>query len=288
MTRELARWATPRRRRRRPLRRLTGDLRAVVALARWSPAEVTADSAVAPHRGHEPIRQSRLRGLLAPALAPRVHIDGQFPALLPAGPVILVANHPTPGAADLVLSRLAADRRSRTMLVAGRHEWVPRLTRLGRRLVRIDPAEPGRGGLRLRNRLGQGWSALIFPEGDPAAGAVKRSFDPFAAELAAGLGLPVVPVGIRGARAIGAGPGPDRVSVRFGEVLPEGVDARAQEAAVEALIAEDQATWWAVRRAEPGNLPHQRPPQTAHTWRHVWAQTAAPVEGGTPESPRIW
>jgi 1-acyl-sn-glycerol-3-phosphate acyltransferase len=219
---------------------------------------------------------------------PGVQVDGPRPALLPNGPVILVANHPTPGAADLVLSRLAADRRSRTVLVAGRYEHIPRLTRLLRPMVRLDPHDPGRAGIRLHNLLGQGWSALIFPEGDPASGVVKRPFHPFAAELAAGLGLPVVPVGIRGARAVGAGRGPDRVSVRFGEVLPEGVDARAQEAAVDALIAEDRATWWVVQRAEPGHLPQVRPPHSAHTWRHVWAQTAPPTKGGTRESPRIW
>lgn len=293
MTREPARWATPSRRRARPLSRLADDLRSLLALARWSPAEGDPGESD-PERPEATMRDTAgvlrpgsLRGFLAP-VRPGIHVDGPRPAPLPAGPVILVANHPTPGAADLVLSRLTADRRSRTVLIAGPYEPVPGLTRLVRPLLRIDPEQPGRSGARLRELLGQGWSALIFPEGDPAFGAVKRPFHPFAAELAAGLGVPVVPVGIRGARAVGAGSWPARVSVRFGEVLLEGVDARAQEAAVEALIAEDQATWWAVQRAEPGHLSHLRPPHSAHSWRHVWAQTAQPSKGGTRESPRIW
>jgi hypothetical protein len=287
MTRELARWATPGRRRFRPVRGLARDLGTLFAQARWSPAPVATDGPEAAPPGTAPIRPGSLRGYLAP-VAPDVQVDGPRPAVLPVGPVILVANHPTPRAADLVLSRLSPDRRSRTVLVAGPFEQLPALTRLARPLVRLDPQDPGRAGARLRDLLGQGWSALIFPEGEPAAGAVNRPFHPFAAELAAGLGLPVVPVGIRGARAVGAHPGPARVSVRFGEVLPEGVDARAQEAAVEALIAEDRATWWAVQRAGPAQLPSVRPPHSAHSWRHVWAQTAHPTKGGTLESPRIW
>lgn len=284
MTRELAGWSTPSRRRPRPLRGLLGDIRGVVS--RHAPPGAPEPTADPPARAN-PVRPGSLRAFLAP-VAPGIHVDGPCPAALPDGPVILVANHPTPGAADLVLSRVALDRRSRIVLVAAPYEPVRGLTRLVRPMLRIDPEHPGPAAARLRELLGQGWSALIFPEGGPAAGALKRPFHPFAAELAADLDVPVIPVGIRGARAIGASPGPARVSVRFGHALPAGVDARAQEASVDALIAEDRATWWEVQRSDPRLLAGGKTPDSAHSWRHVWAQTAHPTKGGTSDSPRIW
>lgn len=284
--RELARWATSGPRRRRPVRGLIRDMAQLIGTARSRPSEVPG-LPVGSVGSDAPVRPGSLRAYLAPVPV-RVQVDGPNPALLPNGSVIMVANHPTAGAADLVLSRLAPDRRSRTVLVARPFERIRGITRLVRPVVRIDPDNPGAEDERLRRLLGQGWSTLIFPEGEPAAGATKRPYHPHAADLAAELGVPVIPVGIRGARAIGAYAGPARVSVRFGHALPAGVDIRAQEAAIEALIAEDRATWWAVQQADPGQLPSGRTPESARGWRHVWAQTAPPVKGGTRERPRIW
>ncbi|HHV22754.1 MAG TPA: hypothetical protein GXZ30_14675 [Propionibacterium sp.] len=283
--RQLARWATGGPRRRRPFRGLVRDLRHVLAGARWSgPEDAPPVSSARPVAG--PARGSLLRRL-APVL-PRVALDGPAPARLPASPVIFVANHPTGNAAELVLARLDPARRARTAVVTVPRERVGYFSGLVRRRVQVDFDAPGEDGVRLANLLGDGWSVLIFPEGLPAAGATKRPFHSFAAVLAEQTGVPVVPVGIRGARAVRATPGVSRVSVRFGGPLHVGADARDQEAAIDGLIAEDGATWWAVQRSDPGQLPGSRTPETAHTWRHVWAQTARPRKGGVAETPRIW
>lgn len=284
--RALAAWARGGGRRRpRLLRGLIADVRRLLAGARW---DGPANAAAAPAASAEPERRGSLRGRLA--LVPRgVTVDGPHPTSLPAGPVILVANHPTAAAAGLVLSRLSPKRRRMTVTLAGPHEQLDARTRLTRPVLRLDQAEPdGRALARLQELIGRGWSVLIFPEGDPSTGATRRPYQDFAAALAAGTGLPVVPIGLRGARAVGAHPGGSRVSVRFGDPLHSGADARDQEAAIEALVAEDGATWWKVQRAEPGHLPGSKPPQSAHSWRHVWAQTARPEKGGVAETPRIW
>lgn len=282
--RHLASWATPSRRRPRLVRGLIRDLNRISAGTRWSgpagvPAPIDTRRTAAP--------TGSLRARLAPGLR-GVHVEGPNPAPLPAGPVILVANHPTAAAAVLVLSRLDPARRARTLVLAGPHESIDLRTRLTRPVLRLDPEAPGRQLDRLRARLGEGWSVLIFPEGAPAAGATHRDFHPFAADLAEGTGLPVIPVGVRGARAVGATPGASRVSVRFGDPLHPGADARDQEAAVTGLIAEDRATWWAVQQSQPGELPGSKTPESAHSWRRVWAQTAPPAKGGVTETPRIW
>lgn len=283
--RALARWATSGGRRPRLVRGLVRDARQLIAGARWSGPE-NAPQAISGRRFEDPARGTLPRRL-AP-VPPWIALDGPMPARLPAGPVIFVANHPTANAAELVLARLDPARRARTAVVTVPREPVGFLSGLLRRRVRLDFDAPGADGVRLANLLGDGWSVLVFPEGLPAAGATKRPFHSFAADLAEQTGLPVVPVGIRGARAVRATPGVSRVSVRFGGPLHAGADSRDQEAAVDGLIAEDGATWWAVQRSEPGQLPGSKTPQTAHTWRHVWAQTARPQKGGVAETPRIW
>ncbi|MDO5500699.1 MAG: lysophospholipid acyltransferase family protein [Propionibacteriaceae bacterium] len=287
--RELARWATSAHRRPRLLRGLAADARRVLAGLRWSGPDnaPTAPARPAPPHTTSGRRWGNLRRRLAP-VPPWIDLDGPAPGRLPEGPVIMVANHPTTDSADLVAARLCPGRRARTVIVTTPRERYGLLSALVRRRVRVDFDAPGKAGVRLAQLLGEGWSALIFPEGLPAAGATKRPFHNFAADLAEQTGLPVVPVGIRGARAVRATPGVSRVSVRFGPPLHIGADARDQEAAVDGLIAEDGATWWAVQRSEPGQLPGTRTPQTAHTWRHVWAQTARPEKGGVTETPRIW
>lgn len=287
-SRTLARWATTGSRRRpRLFRGLVTDLRGLAAGARWPGPE--QQPAGPPGFGDTPPLGvlAALRGRIA-SVPPWIELDGPAPARLPPGPVILVANHPTASAADLVLSRLDPARRARSLVITTPQEPAGFLSGLLRRRLRLDFDSPGTAGARLANRLGEGWSVLIFPEGPPASGATKRPFHPFAADLAEQAGLPVVPVGIRGARAVRATPGTSRVSIRFGDPLHPGADARDQEAAVNGLIAEDGATWWAVQRSEPGHLPGSRTPLTAHTWRHVWAQTARPQKGGVAETPRIW
>lgn len=290
-SRELARWAVSGRPRRRIFRGLVADVRTVMT-GEWS--QLVHPQSTGVYASSFP--QPGVLNALAPRrwlarLAPTpqgVTVEGPLPTGLPGGPVILVANHPTASAADLVLSRLDPQRRARTLVVTTPGEHSAPLSGLLHKRVRVDFAAPGKGGVRLGNLLGAGWSALIFPEGLPSDGATKRPFHAFASALAAQTGLPLVPVGIRGARAVGVRPGKSRVSVRFGDPLPAGADVGAQEAAVNGLIAEDRATWWAVERAEPGHLPTSRTPDSAPTWRQVWAQTERPKQGGVTETPRIW
>lgn len=102
--RALAAWARGGGKRRpRPLAGLIADVRRLLSGTRWEgPDNAVPATAPAPVPG----RRGSVRGRLA-LVPPGVTVDGPDPAALPAGPVILVANHPTPAAAGLVLSRLA-------------------------------------------------------------------------------------------------------------------------------------------------------------------------------------
>ncbi|WP_152363600.1 hypothetical protein [Microlunatus speluncae] len=132
--------------------------------------------------------------------------------------------------------------------------------------------------------LGRGWNVVV--SGDDPAGV---------AAVAVRLRVPIIPVGVRGTvAAVEPGrllprPGRPRVAIRYGLPLepaigetPAVLAVRAAQA-VRSLIAEDSATWWAVRRHrvdEAATAPGG--------WRRTWQQTERPLIGGRRAPRKIW
>lgn len=120
------------------------------------------------------------------------------------------------------------------------------------------------------------------------------------AELAVSANVPVIPVGVRGAFAVGDWadimrrriPRADdrpRVAVRFGAVaeLPE--DPQRALASIKLacarLVAEDETTWWESLRGEPVADDAAR---SSESWRDRWSRTGPKPRGGPVTRRRIW
>lgn len=129
---------------------------------------------------------------------------------------------------------------------------------------------------------------------------VVGTADQALAAIAVRFRVPIVPVGVRGSvAAIEPGrirpvPGRPRVVVRYGTPLeprvaeaPVTLAARAVEA-IDALVAEDAATWWTVRRRQADGLPAAAEAPAVRGWRRTWQQTEPPVLGGPNRRGRIW
>lgn len=270
--RELARWARGGGRRPRLWPRLQSDLRKVAGVRGWAGPEDLAQPQHPTESAPVPLpTPSGLVHAVGSLLSPRgLRAEGGDPVQLPEGAVLLVANHPIAAAARLVLAQLPWQRRVRTTVA--------------------EAPIPAPALERLAQRLREGGTVLVFPEGPPSADGGLGQFGEDAVRLAARTGVPVVPVGIRGALSTGTGSGEGpggrvRVGVRLGAPLrtdgPSG--AAEQRAAVQALLAEDAETWWQVQRRED-TAPEQQP----HGWRQTWEQTAPAGRGGVQDAPRIW
>jgi 1-acyl-sn-glycerol-3-phosphate acyltransferase len=139
--------------------------------------------------------------LLRRALAVPLTVSGQMPA---DGPLVAVANHASfIDGLVLVLCLpgpvcFAAAERFSGQRIAG-----PFLRRIGCEFV--SPAQPQQAAAatgRLASALTAGRSLAVWPEGSLGAAAGVRRFHLGAFEAAAAAGTPVVPVGIRGTRAV--------------------------------------------------------------------------------------
>jgi len=215
----------------------------------------------------------------------RISLEGGERLERVARPAIFVANHSSHLDAPLILTSLPVAWRDQTAVAAAADYffttwWMSAAASLAFNLYPV-----GRGGSRRapglsRNLLAEGWSLLIFPEGSRSADGKLGRFKPGAAALAVDLGLPVVPVALHGTyRAMPRGrnwpiPGRPRVGVRFGGALtPETGEtvtafSRRCRRALEALLEEDESTWWqTVRTREekptPAEMPHA-------SWRRIW------------------
>lgn len=217
----------------------------------------------------------------------------------PTGPVLVAANHASPADAQLVLAALPRSWRRELMVclpadVERRRRWTP-----VRRSVVIG-SDTGRTAVGvLEELLGQDRSVLCFPEDARSRDGYLGTFRPEILAVAQQRGLPVLPVGLRGAYAavpddsplpLRIRPGRPRVSVRIGtptrSVAGESaVDFAARvEQEVRRLIAEDASSWWDTQlllESEPVAAP-------GSSWRRIWEQTEAPTAGGRPRRPKIW
>ncbi|MCK9921242.1 1-acyl-sn-glycerol-3-phosphate acyltransferase [Frankia sp. AgPm24] len=209
-----------------------------------------------------------LRGVMSPLLHTTLSVDGFGADVFDTvgdTPVIIVSNHSSHLDAPMLLCALPPRVRSRTAVTAAADYffgsvWRGASSALAFATVPIDRS----GGVPstmpldlLRDR----WNLVIFPEGTRSKDGARGRFRLGAAYLAINAGVPVVPVGVRGAyAAMPRGrswpvPGRPQVTVRFGAPMRpvDGEDVRTftarLAAEVDRLCAEDATTWWESTRA---------------------------------------
>ena len=216
------------------------------------------------------------------------------------GAALIAANHSSHLDTAVLLATLPAPRRRRTAVAAAADYFFGTVWRAaGSALVFNTFPMERRGGSESSlpgHLLADGWSLIVYPEGTRSPDGIPGRFRMGAAWLAVSHSVPVIPVGLRGTYAAmprGRGwprSGRTRVAVRYGApIFPEPGETPRELApkiasAVQDLIAEDATTWWAVQRDSAG-LDQVPPPGS---WRRIWEQTAAPVQGGKPHRAKIW
>ncbi|MGA3351737.1 MAG: lysophospholipid acyltransferase family protein [Acidimicrobiales bacterium] len=225
------------------------------------------------------------RPVLRVALSPRVtgleHLDPV------RGPMILAANHASHLDTALLLSVLPSWLRHRTIVAAAadyffdRH-WKAAFWSFGLGAIPMERTKVNRRSADLAAHLiDDGWSLIIFPEGGRTEDGWGREFKGGASYLAKRCGVPVIPVHIRGTRAVLAKSSsrfrPGSTEIRLGDALTPRVaeDARKFaariELAVAALADEAESDWWSARRrAAAGTTPPFRGPEVS-AWRREWA-----------------
>jgi len=203
------------------------------------------------------------------------------------GPMILAANHASHLDTALLLSVLPSWLRHRTVVAAAAdyffdRKWKAALWSFGLGAIPMERSKVNRRSADLAAELIEdGWSLIIFPEGGRTPDGWGREFKGGASYLARRCGVPVVPVHMRGTRAVLAKSSsrlrPGSTEIRFGDALrlEEGEDARKFaariELAVAALADEAETDWWSARRrAASGTTPPFRGPEVS-AWRRQWA-----------------
>lgn len=235
-------------------------------------------------------------------------------------PLLFVANHSSHVDTPMILCALPAEMRARTGVLAAADYFFESYWR-GLSTAFLFGTVPieRRGGAPSTtpsDLLRDGWNLVIYPEGTRSATGSMGRFRLGAAHLAITSGVPVVPVGIRGAfAAMPRGrswpvPGKPAISLRFGRPLPpppvppaaaggtaagerserqrlaeevRGFTARIN-AEVTRLLTEDASTWWESLRAPEPVSPARGTPPPAR-WRQIWDATE-PVEA--PGPPTVW
>jgi 1-acyl-sn-glycerol-3-phosphate acyltransferase len=207
------------------------------------------------------------------------------------GPVIVTANHASHLDTTLLLACLPPRIRHHAVVGAAAdyffdRRWKAALWAFSLGAIPMERVKVNRRSADLAASLIEdGWSLVIFPEGGRSPDGWGQEFKGGAAYLAKRCGVPVVPVHMRGTRAI-APKGRSRIrpgetEVRVGDALwaADGEDARrfAQriERAVALLADEAETDWWSARRrAAAGATPPFRGPE-ASPWRRAWELPAS-------------
>jgi 1-acyl-sn-glycerol-3-phosphate acyltransferase len=251
------------------------------------------------------LRTGIQRGLLKPTAwtvtAPDVEGADYLDRL--RGPAVFVANHASHLDTPLVLGSLPR-RFTRRLAVGAAADyffdtpWRAVLTAL---VINGFPVERGGKGKMTQlapQLLQDGWSLLLFPEGTRSEDGWMNPVRLGSASLCVALGVPAVPIAIRGTYAAmprGRGwpvPGRPRVSVRFGRPLfpAEGETMRDFNRRLAPALArlwneEDQGWYESLRADEATALAHPAGPKPAASWRRTWA-AGRPLPGD--EGRGVW
>ncbi|MCM3885234.1 lysophospholipid acyltransferase family protein, partial [Frankia sp. R82] len=219
-------------------------------------------------------RGAFLSGVMTPLLHSTLSVDSHGADVFDTvrdTPVIIVSNHSSHLDAPMLLCALPGRVRARTAVTAAADYffgsvWRGASSALAFATVPIDRS----GGVPSTTPLDLvrgGWNLVIFPEGTRSKDGARGRFRLGAAYLAINAGVPVVPVGVRGAyAAMPRGrtwpvPGRPRVAVRFGAPMRpvDGEDVRTftarMAAEVDRLCAEDATSWWEATRTALAEAP---------------------------------
>lgn len=232
------------------------------------------------------------------------------------GPVVFVANHASHLDTPLILGSLPVRlRRWVAVGAAADYFFDARWRAFGTALTfnafpierRAADRRRSHDSLDLASRLvADGWSLLLFPEATRSQDGWMRRFRFGTAQLCWSLGIPAVPIAVRGSfAAMPRGrnwpkPGRPAVIVRYGRPLTpadgesmRGFNARL-ERAVARLWAEQDVGWWEslrdAAREEDGQVEctqraAARGPDAA-SWRRIWEATRPPES--SRRRPRAW
>ena len=205
------------------------------------------------------------------ALSPRVigleHLDPI------EGPMILAANHASHLDTALLLSVLPSRLRHHTIVAAAadyffdRH-WKAAVWSFGLGAIPMERSKVNRRSADLAAGLiDDGWSLIIFPEGGRTSDGWGREFKGGASYLAKRCHVPVVPVHIKGTRAVLAKSSsrfrPGSTEIRFGDALSpdDAEDARKFAARIEKAVAvladEAESDWWQRGAGPPSARPRR-------------------------------
>jgi 1-acyl-sn-glycerol-3-phosphate acyltransferase len=202
-------------------------------------------------------------------------------------PVLFVSNHTSHLDATIIMSTLPRRWQRATAVGAAKDYffdvwWRQAFTALVYAGFPIDRTGGGAATATATALLEEGWNIVVFPEGARSPEGWMQRFRHGAARLSLEVGVPIVPIGIRGAYvAMPKGrlwprAGRPPVSVRYGAPLFPGEGeshqdlSRRMTKAVARLHDEDRTTWWeSIRRAERGETPALSGP-AGPSWLRAW------------------
>jgi 1-acyl-sn-glycerol-3-phosphate acyltransferase len=257
-----------------------------------SPREPTPATAWARSVPARQVREVIQSGILKPLVwaetRPRVHGLDRLEDV--RGPVVFASNHASHLDAPLVLCSLPKRLRQRTVVGAASDYffdawWRSAGTALAFNAFPIDRAGSRHVTADARGLVADGWNLLLFPEGTRSKDGWVRRFRHGTGRLCVDLGIPAVPIAIRGSYAAmprGRGwprPGRQPVSIHYGApIFPEPGEmhrsfTRRLRHGVARLWDEDATTWWeALRREADDATPEPTGPE-GPSWRRVWEAT---------------
>ncbi|WP_326718431.1 1-acyl-sn-glycerol-3-phosphate acyltransferase [Streptomyces sp. NBC_00243] len=251
------------------------------------------------------VRAGLQRGLLKPTTWTVTAPDVEGIDLLDGlrGPVVFVANHASHLDTPLILGSLP-HRFARRLAVGAaadyffNHRWRAVLTALVFNGFPVERDGRGKTASQAPQLLRAGWSLLLFPEGTRSQDGWMTRIRLGSAYLCCRLGVPAVPVAIRGTyAAMPRGrtwpvPGRPRVSVRYGRpVIPmEGESIRDFNKRLADALArlwnEEDLGWYAAQRADVSTAPADPAAAApAGSWRRSWASSRP---SAATQRPRAW
>lgn len=240
-----------------------------------------------------------MRNILRAELSLTVHGTENLNGV--AMPVIFFSNHTSHLDATIIMTTLPDRWQAKTAVGAAKDYffdvwWRQAFTALVYAGFAIDRTGGARATNKARELLEDGWNLVVFPEGARSPDGHVQRFRHGVSRLALEAGVPLVPIGIRGAfQAMPKGrnwpkPGRAPVHVRYGEPISPAEGETHQELsrrmsqAVAQLHDEDRTSWWqALQRSQGGWTPSLAGPKGPN-WLRRWEGTRPVGRGGPPKT----